>query len=109
MFSDHFQPIDKLPAKKVFLVAAALVFVCQLVALVLVADGQVEKAQSRQAGQVSFQSAVAACVENSHGAALKNCARLVPLDSVQVRAEPTPPSLKSDAQGLMLVRLADQP
>lgn len=109
MFSDHFQPIDKLPAKKVFLVAAALVFACQLVALVLVADGQVEKAQSRQAGQVSFQSAVAACVENSHGAALKNCARLVPPDSVQVRAEPTPPSLKSDAQGLMLVRLADQP
>jgi hypothetical protein len=109
MFSDHLEIIDKLPTKKMFLVAAVLVIVCQLVAVVLVADGQVEKAQSRQASRASFQSALAACFENSRGASLKTCSRLVPSDSDSALNTPPILAAESDPQSLMLVRLANQP
>ena len=108
MFSDHFETIDKLPAKKMFLAAAILVLVCQLIAMVLVAGGQVEKAQFRQASHASFQSAYASCIENNRGVALKDCARLVQPDAVQTATKPLLVSADSDAQGFELVRLADQ-
>lgn len=76
MFSDHLQPVFHFPFKGTFLVAGGLVIACQLIAMVLVVDSQVEKAQFRQTTQANFQSAVATCVENSYGAALKKCADL---------------------------------
>ena len=76
MFSDHLKPIDTLPVNWLLLVAAGLVLACQLAAMVLVAEGQVEKAQLRQASQASLQTAVANCLENQQGSVIRDCARL---------------------------------
>ena len=88
MFSDNLEIIDNAPAKKMFLIAAGLVLVCQLVAMALVAEGQVEKAHAREASQASFQAAMASCIENSRGVDLKDCARLVPPGSTQASVGP---------------------
>ena len=76
MFSDHLKPVDTLPVNRLLLVAAGLVLACQLAAMVLVAEGQVEKAQIRQASQASLQAAVANCLENHQGLVISDCARL---------------------------------
>ena len=76
MFSDHLQPVVKLPVKKMLAVVAVSVIACQLIAMVLVAKDQVQKAQYRQESIVNAQSLLAACIENSYGSALKKCARL---------------------------------
>ncbi len=74
MFSDHLQKIDQASGKTLLLVAAGLVIVCQLVAMVLVAQGQVEKAQAREATQASQRIATAWCLETSRGTELRGCA-----------------------------------
>ena len=74
MFSDHIQKIDRSSGKKLLLIAGGLVIVCQLVAMVLVAQGQVEKAQAREVSQASQRTATAWCVETSLGAELRGCA-----------------------------------
>ena len=76
MFSDHLQPVHPFPLKAAAITAGGLVIACQLIAMVLVVDSQVEKAQSRQTSQTNFQSAVATCVESSYGVALNKCASL---------------------------------
>ena len=53
MFSDHLPKIVESPAKTLMFVAAGLGIVGQLVALVMLADGQVEKAQLRDASQAT--------------------------------------------------------
>ena len=73
MFSDHLQKIDKLPYKALLIIAAGLVFLCQLVAMVLVVDGQVEKAQIRDAHYSSAQMVIADCSENYSGLARSRC------------------------------------
>lgn len=73
MFSDHLQKIDKLPYKALLIVAAGLVFLCQLLAMVLVVDGQVEKAQIRDAHYSSAQMVIADCSENYSGPARSRC------------------------------------
>ncbi len=112
MFSDHLQIIDNAPAKKMFLFAAGLVLVCQLVAMVLVAEGQVEKAHAREASQASFQAAMASCIENSRGIELKDCTRLIPPGSAQAIAGPLPGKAGSgagiDSQGLAFVTFANR-
>ena len=112
MFSDHLNIIDKTPNKKLFLVAAGLVLVCQLVAMALVAGGQVEKAQLRQASQASFQTAMASCVANNRGMDLKDCARLLSPGSTQANADQlagkTGTSSGMDSQGFTLVNLANR-
>ena len=77
MFSDHLKPIDTMPVNRLLLVAAGLVLACQLVAMVLVAEGQVEKAQLRQASHASLQAAVANCLESQQGSFIRDCMRLV--------------------------------
>ena len=79
MFSEHLQPVHPSPFKGGLIVAGALVIACQLIGMFLVVDSQVEKAQSRQSNYTNFQAAVASCVENSYGAALKKCADLTSL------------------------------
>lgn len=73
MFSDHIeQPVE--PSYKVWLgVAAGLVIACQLVAMALVVDGQVERAQSRGVQYASEQSALAQCRQSSLGSERQNC------------------------------------
>ena len=73
MFSDQLQKIDKMPYKTLLVVAGGLVFLCQLVAMVLVVDSQVEKAQIRDAHYSSAQMVIADCSENYSGPARSRC------------------------------------
>lgn len=73
MFSDDLQKIDKLPHKTLFGVAAGLVILCQLVAIALVANGQVAKARERDARHAYEQMAVSQCMETNIGAARHDC------------------------------------
>lgn len=59
MFSDQLKKIDEIPSSALMGVAAGLVFVCQLAALVLVLNGQVEKAHLREAHYNSAQVEIA--------------------------------------------------
>ncbi|MBC7610779.1 MAG: hypothetical protein H7228_14610 [Polaromonas sp.] len=63
MFSEYMRKIDRTSGRNLLFIAAALVIVCQLVAMALVADGQVKKAEIRES-QLSFQRvAMARCFE----------------------------------------------
>ena len=73
MFSDHLQKIDKIPYKTLRLIAAGLVFLCQLVAMVLVVYSQVEKAQIRDAQSSSARMVIADCSENYSDPARSRC------------------------------------
>ena len=73
MFSDHLQKVAKVPYKTLLVVAAGLVFLCQLVAMVLVVGSQVEKAEIRDAHYNSAQMVIADCSENYSGAVRNRC------------------------------------
>lgn len=73
MFSERLKKLDELPAKAWFGVAAILVFVCQLVAMALVVDGQVQRAQARHAHRAVQQDAAADCLATQYGAGLSRC------------------------------------
>lgn len=53
--------------------AACLVIACQFVAMVMVVDGQVHKAQLRTAHTAAQQLAVARCIQNNVGAVRQIC------------------------------------
>lgn len=74
MFSDHLEKIDRASPKTLFFVASGLVVICQLVAVVLVTQGQVEKAEAREVRLANDSTAAAWCVETSFGADIKGCA-----------------------------------
>ena len=93
MFSEQLTPIDKMSANKMLLLAAALVVVCMLVAMALVAGGQVQKAELRQLSQANFQSAFASCLQNRQGSALGDCVRLA---SSSTDLKDTEPQVASD-------------
>ncbi|MEO6018110.1 MAG: hypothetical protein ABIP46_12715 [Polaromonas sp.] len=81
MFSDHLPKIEmpkiaNLSPKAWFAIAAGLVFLCQLVALGMVADGQVKKAQLREAQSGSERLAVARCIETNSAASRNSCLQL---------------------------------
>lgn len=87
MFSDSMQQPDE-PSYKVWLgLAAGLVIVCQLVAMVLVVDGQVERAQSRSVQSASERSALAQCSQSSLGSERQNC--VLQLQAAAVRPPTT--------------------
>ncbi|NMM08411.1 hypothetical protein [Polaromonas sp.] len=73
MFADHLPKIDEVPNRMLFLAAAALVILCQLAAMALVVDGQVNSAQVRDALRVSERTAINRCMETSLGTARHNC------------------------------------
>ena len=75
MFSDHLSKIDRAPTKTLLMVAGGLVIICQLVAMAMVAGGQVEKAQLREANQASLMAATVWCLQSSRGAAVSECGR----------------------------------
>jgi len=74
MFSDHLQKIDHASGKTLLMIAASLVILCQLIAMMLVSQGQVERAQAREANRVNQRTAIAWCMETSRGAELRACA-----------------------------------
>ena len=109
MFSDHLKPIDTMPVNRLLLVAAGLVLACQLVAMVLVAEGQVEKAQLRQASQASLQAAVANCLESQQVSVIKDCAHLAmpptTTDPESILPMPHTANNETGTQGLSLLTL----
>ena len=73
MFSDHLRKINEIPRKTLLGVAGGFLILCQLVALAMVADEQVKKAQVREAQRTSERIAAAHCWESSMGAARHSC------------------------------------
>lgn len=104
MFSDHLRKIDRTTSRALIMTAAGLVIVCQLVAMVMVADGQVEKAQMREASQASARAATAWCIESSRGAALRDCDRMSASDNPRA----SDGSGHSAPQGVTLVTLGNR-
>ncbi len=102
MFSDHLSIIDEAPTKTLLVIAAGLVIVCQLVAMVMVADGQVEKAQLREANHASARAATAWCIESSRGVELRDCDRTPESSSALTLADQGTPR----PQGITLVKQA---
>ena len=104
MFSDHLPKIDQASGRNLFVIAGALVMGCQLVAMVVVADGQVKKAEARESLTQSQRLVVAQCFENVKGAELSSCTARVYSDnrqdtissqvddSTQDRSQPAPRS-----------------
>lgn len=105
MFSDHLNKVDVMPTKALLGVAAGLVFLCQLAALFLVVNGQVEKAHVREAYYSSAQMEIAGCSSAYAGAARSQCIE-------EVKATLNPYSTythSSEARGpVSVTRLADQ-
>ena len=104
MFSDHLRKIDALPLKTLFGIAAGLVIVCQLVAMMLVVDGQVAKAKARDARQASEQMAVLQCMESSSGVARHSC-----LLQVQALAGSSQPDTPLNSQAMASAARNDLP
>jgi len=73
MFSDHVAKINAIPRKTLLGVAGGFLILCQLVALAMVADEQVKKAQARETLRISERIATAHCMESSMGAARHSC------------------------------------
>lgn len=73
MFSDSLKKMDEMPYKTMLGVAACLVILCQLVAMALVVDGQVKRAEARDSALDSRRIAVAQCNEAGSVAKRQNC------------------------------------
>ena len=73
MFSHHLPKIDQTVGRNLFVIAGALVMACQLLVMVVVADGQVKKAESRELQMQSQRQVVAQCLERARGAELSTC------------------------------------
>ena len=108
MFSEQLKPIDKISANKLLLLAAGLVLVCLLIAMALVAGGQVEKAELRQLGEANFQSALATCLQSRQGSALGDCARLASSSPDAKDSVPYAASDRNSAPGLSLVTVTNR-
>lgn len=75
MFSHHLPKINKVPVRTLFWMAAGVVVVCEVAAMVSLANGQVERAQLRDISQASARAATVGCLESSRGEALRDCDR----------------------------------
>ena len=73
MLSQTLKKIDKVSNKTMFTVAACLVIVCQLVAMALVVNGQVERAESRDSAAGPERLAAARCNDVGVVAMRQNC------------------------------------
>lgn len=104
MFSDHLPKNDNASGKTLLMTVAGLVIVCQLVALVLVSQGQVEKAQAREASQASQSTASAWCFETSRGAELRGCANRSPAHAENPDALPSAVKLEGYLPGMAASR-----
>ena len=101
MLTDPLKKMDKVPYKSLLIVAAGLVFLCQLVAMVLVVNRQVESAQLRDAKSNAFQVATANCAENYTGPNRSRCIQQLK-DRLDADAAPD-----SNVETSGLIRTAD--
>ena len=81
MFSDHMQKSSRFPQTGLLMLAGGLVIVCQLVAMAMVADRQVQRAGVRDLQRVTQQLALADCIQRSTGSTRHLCIRQSQLDS----------------------------
>lgn len=101
MFSKPLKKIDKVPYKTLLVIAAGLVFLCQLVAMVLVVDRHVESVQIRKSRDNSAQMAIADCAENYTGSNRTRCMQQM---KERLAADPV---LDINADASTLARAAD--
>ncbi|MES2414778.1 MAG: hypothetical protein V4614_13310 [Pseudomonadota bacterium] len=77
MFADHMTPVTKKPDlfsnRNLLLMAGGLIIVCQLVAMVLVAQEQVKKAEARDSQMSQQRVAIAKCFELNTRAGRQDC------------------------------------
>ena len=73
MFSSHLPKVHTVPREYVFAGAGLLLVVGLLVGMVMVAGGQVQKAEMRESMLASQRTAMAQCVETLGGAELNKC------------------------------------
>lgn len=73
MFSDHIKKVEPPTGHNLLVIAGFLVMVCQLVALALVANEQVEKAQIRDSRLGTARAVMAQCLESSAGFERHQC------------------------------------
>lgn len=73
MFSDPKRKIERTDKRSLLLLVGALVIVCQLLAMALLADGQVKKAELRESQLTAQRGAIVKCFETSTGFDLQGC------------------------------------
>ena len=73
--------LSRFPQAGLLLAAAGLVIVCQLVAVAMVADKQVQRAGVRDLQRVAQQASLADCIQRSTGANRHGCIRQSQLES----------------------------
>jgi hypothetical protein len=73
MFSDHMKKVNRFPQVGLLILAGGLVIVCQLVAMAMVADRQVQRAGVRDLQRVAQQLALADCIQRSTGPTRHGC------------------------------------
>jgi hypothetical protein len=73
MFFDHVKKANRFPQAGLLILAGGLVIVCQLVAMAMVADRQVQRAGVRDLQRVAQQLAWADCIQRSTGPTRHGC------------------------------------
>ena len=73
MRSDYFRKIHEIPRNALLGAAAGVLFLCLLVSMALVVNGQVQRAQIRVVQHASERVAIAQCNESRMGAAQRIC------------------------------------
>lgn len=102
MFSDHLQKNEHSGRRLLLMIAAALVIACQLVAMALLADGQVQKAALRDAELSSRRTALAQCFESVARMNRDTCLVQARNDK-RMDADSSPASLPAVPSGLTVV------
>lgn len=105
MFSERVKKVDTMPSRVLFGVAAGLVFLCQLAALALVANGQVEKAHIRDAYYSSAQMEMADCSKTYSGPARSQCIEQINADINPYSTYTRPPDAQAHSS---VIQRADQ-
>lgn len=95
MFADHLQKIHKISNKPLFGLAAGLVILCQLIAMMLVVDGQVKNAQLRHAAE---RMALRQCQQSGVGEARQSCIQQARAAMNPSQETDTPQNAKASAR-----------
>jgi hypothetical protein len=73
MFSDHLKKVKRFPRVNLLVVSGGLVIVCQLAAMGMVADEQVQRAGVRDLQRAKQRLALADCIHRSTGPVRHGC------------------------------------
>jgi hypothetical protein len=96
MFSDHLQKFSRFPQTGLLMAAGGLVIVCQLAAMAMVADEQVQSAGVRDLQRVAQQVALADCIQRSTGPNRHICIRQTQIEPSGYEFAVPDPSIERD-------------